>query len=192
MPYKIRNLKLKKDREIHLYQKLMALYFKGRLSCQRCGENRVAALQFHHRDPSQKEKSPTRMFRQGCSYKEIMLELNKCDVLCANCHSCEHTFWSEEEIEIMLDKIQRGYRKTNKFTQKLQNRDFGTIKTLYEKENLSTSQIGQLFNVRPESISDFLRKRGVCLRDKNERGKLISYQKTINLQEINKKYFTGR
>lgn len=51
--------------------------------CVSCGYNKcLAALDFHHtRD---KEKSPSGM--KNCSKAVGMLELNKCVLLCANCH----------------------------------------------------------------------------------------------------------
>lgn len=63
-----------------------AVAYKGG-SCERCGYDRcVAALTFHHRDPTTKsfgiaEKGVTR------SWKRVKEELDKCDLLCANCHA---------------------------------------------------------------------------------------------------------
>jgi hypothetical protein len=56
--------------------------------CQRCGYDKcVAALDFHHRDPS------TKLFavRAGKhTMAERVAEAHKCDVLCANCHRETH------------------------------------------------------------------------------------------------------
>lgn len=59
--------------------------------CSRCGYNKcVTALEFHHKDGSEKEF--------GISDRDIVLdwikikqELDKCEVLCANCHREEHS-----------------------------------------------------------------------------------------------------
>jgi hypothetical protein len=57
--------------------------------CERCGYNRCnAALEFHHRDPSKKD--PT---FQGIRYwglEKARKELDKCVLLCSNCHREEH------------------------------------------------------------------------------------------------------
>jgi len=53
--------------------------------CITCGYNKsVKALQFHHRDPSQ--KSFTIGKKNGLKWDTIRPELDKCDLLCANCH----------------------------------------------------------------------------------------------------------
>lgn len=65
-------------------QKLRAVAFKGG-ACAVCGYNRcVAALEFHHRDPEQKAFSIAP--RHGYKWEALQAELEKCDLLCANCH----------------------------------------------------------------------------------------------------------
>ena len=57
--------------------------------CIKCGYNKnYAALQFHHRNPEEKEFSwkKARMLTQS----KIDIELEKCDLLCANCHAELH------------------------------------------------------------------------------------------------------
>jgi HD-like signal output (HDOD) protein len=46
------------------------------------------ALQFHHRDHSTKEVTPARM--KLWSREKARLELDKCDLVCANCHAEIH------------------------------------------------------------------------------------------------------
>lgn len=59
-------------------------------SCQACGYSKCKdALEFHHKDPSQKDfgigsKGYTR------SFDKVRIELDKCVMLCANCHREEH------------------------------------------------------------------------------------------------------
>ncbi len=63
----------------------MAVDYKGG-KCQICGYNRcIDALEFHHNDLSKKEfgiseKGYTR------NWKSVMEELDKCIMICANCH----------------------------------------------------------------------------------------------------------
>jgi predicted HNH restriction endonuclease len=65
----------------------MCVEYKGG-KCEICGYNKcLAALDFHHLDPSQKEKEITRW--RMCNYKyhdELFTELDKCILVCANCH----------------------------------------------------------------------------------------------------------
>lgn len=63
---------------------------KAGLSCQECGESHPATLQFHHRDPAEKELSIAGAMSMGWSKKRVLSEIDKCDVLCANCHAKKH------------------------------------------------------------------------------------------------------
>lgn len=58
--------------------------------CQHCGySNCIEALDFHHLDPSEKDFgiSASGMTR---SWERIKSELDKCIMICANCHREEH------------------------------------------------------------------------------------------------------
>lgn len=56
--------------------------------CEGCGYNAsVAALEFHHRDPSTKEFGLGSF--QG-TWERLLEEAAKCDLLCANCHRTRH------------------------------------------------------------------------------------------------------
>lgn len=63
---------------------------KKTLSCIICGENRYYCLVFHHRNPSQKDETLSRMLGQLASIKRMQKEIEKCDVLCYNCHAEIH------------------------------------------------------------------------------------------------------
>ena len=58
--------------------------------CARCPENHPACLEFHHRDPKQKDMNISQMWRLGYSWERLTEEIAKCDVLCANCHRKLH------------------------------------------------------------------------------------------------------
>lgn len=62
--------------------------YKKTLSCTKCGENHPACLDFHHKDPSTKEFSISKMASN--SIERLKAEIAKCEVLCANCHRKEH------------------------------------------------------------------------------------------------------
>jgi hypothetical protein len=54
--------------------------------CVKCGESDPRVLDFHHRDPVQKETEVSKMVVNGLSLGRLQQEMDKCDVLCANCH----------------------------------------------------------------------------------------------------------
>jgi len=64
--------------------------YKDTLSCSNCGEERNPCLDFHHRDGDGKKISIADMPRQGYGRETILEEIEKCDVLCANCHRVLH------------------------------------------------------------------------------------------------------
>ena len=66
---------------------------KDKLKCSECFEDHPAVLDFHHIDPIYKEKNVSRMIYDGVSIKNIEKEIDKCIVLCSNCHRKLH--WNE-------------------------------------------------------------------------------------------------
>lgn len=76
-------------------KKKVAAYMESRggAKCQRCGYDKyIGALCFHHRDPN--EKDPT--WNKQMATERLYKELDKCDILCMNCHAEEHaTGWSD-------------------------------------------------------------------------------------------------
>lgn len=67
--------------------KIQAVKLKGG-KCENCGYNHyIGALEFHHLDPSEKEISFSKSRR---SFENLKAELEKCVLLCSNCHREEH------------------------------------------------------------------------------------------------------
>lgn len=68
--------------------KSKCIEYKGG-KCINCGYNKSpAALHFHHLDPSQKEFSLGG--RKTTSLENMKKEIDKCELLCANCHAEKH------------------------------------------------------------------------------------------------------
>lgn len=65
---------------------------KSQCKCAKCGDNRGYVLDYHHIDPSQKEDDIARMTSNTSSWDKVFEEINKCIVLCANCHREFHHF----------------------------------------------------------------------------------------------------
>ena len=57
--------------------------------CLKCGENKFYLLDFHHRNPEEKEGELSD-FSKGYNLDKFFEELQKCDLLCANCHREYH------------------------------------------------------------------------------------------------------
>lgn len=63
--------------------------------CQRCGFEHLAALDFHHVDPTLKEfrLSDAIVRTKKYTWEQIVSEVEKCELLCKNCHAIEHCTW---------------------------------------------------------------------------------------------------
>lgn len=69
--------------------------------CERCGYSKcVSALDFHHKDPSQKDFALSRNGHTR-SWKLLKEEADKCELVCSNCHREIH-----EELNGFKDKRQ--------------------------------------------------------------------------------------
>lgn len=59
--------------------------------CNHCGYNKsMAALHFHHVDPSTKKHQLDLRSLSNRSWDAILQEADKCILLCANCHAEHH------------------------------------------------------------------------------------------------------
>lgn len=81
--------------------KAEAVRYKGG-QCVRCGYSKcLAALHFHHRNRA--EKSFHMSLSQKTSLVSVRGELDKCDLVCANCHAeIEQEFW---DCSIMVSAL---------------------------------------------------------------------------------------
>lgn len=85
---KARSLKRRKLVEKEIREYLQNI--KISRGCLFCGEDHVACLDFHHIDPNEKEETISAIPKRGWSYERIDKELEKCIVLCSNCHRKLH------------------------------------------------------------------------------------------------------
>lgn len=70
----------------------LILYKGGK--CEKCGYDKCAgALQFHHKNPQEKEFSLSQInLSKELNMEQLYKEVDKCMLLCANCHAEEHYF----------------------------------------------------------------------------------------------------
>ena len=98
-------------------KKLAAVKYLGG-HCMICKQVFPAqAFNFHHRDPSTKKFDWGKLKLQ--SVQNIIIELDKCDLLCGNCHTIEHSGsknWEglESDAERFLIELKNGGVKTYK------------------------------------------------------------------------------
>ena len=75
--------------------------------CVKCGYSKSqGALEFHHVNREEKEVKLSLLINQGSPHEIICLELDKCIMLCRNCHTeFEGGVWSCE-----FEKVKLGYK----------------------------------------------------------------------------------
>jgi hypothetical protein len=64
--------------------------YKSTLSCCICGFSHPAAIDFHHRDPKEKIFNISIGPTIGKTIIQIKKEIDKCDIVCSNCHRIIH------------------------------------------------------------------------------------------------------
>ncbi len=70
------------------YRQTLRQYVLDYLSnhpCLMCGESDPVVLEFHHAR-GEKETDVSVLIGRGSSLEKLQVEIEKCDVLCANCH----------------------------------------------------------------------------------------------------------
>lgn len=95
--------------------KSKALEYAGN-KCQECGYNKCRrALHFHHIDPKTKEFGIFEArpgYKKTRNWENLKLEIDKCILLCANCHAELHDKDEKivhEEIQIKLTRLDIEY-----------------------------------------------------------------------------------
>ncbi len=69
--------------------------------CQVCGYNKcLSALDFHHLNPKEKDFSVARK-KMNVAHEKMRAELDKCVLLCANCHREEHRLLTLKEPSLL-------------------------------------------------------------------------------------------
>lgn len=78
----------RKAREMARYYDIAAVVAEYKKPCVRCGLDKPYLIEFHHRDPSEKEFVVAHWRKK--SKQAFIAEVKKCDPLCKNCHAEYH------------------------------------------------------------------------------------------------------
>lgn len=98
------------DRKKHQSQKVIdfrrkrkidALNYLGGMQCSACPYNKPipSVYAFHHKDPKEKDINFGKMKTNNIKWEDFLKELDKCIVLCHNCHAELHWSYSPEKDE---------------------------------------------------------------------------------------------
>jgi hypothetical protein len=91
---------------IRAYRRKLSLIEKAGGSCNRCGYNKnIAALEFHHLNPSEKEGKLDMRTLSNRSMDYINEEFSKCELLCSNCHRELHN--PEMDLDLINEIVEK-------------------------------------------------------------------------------------
>ena len=131
--------------------------YKGS-GCKKCGYNKCnAALTFHHLDKSTKSFGLTKTRNTFKSVQDITekfsSELDKCELLCANCHSEEHI------VDHLYLYALNNYDsiKVKEISQKF---DRKKIYELYFNQNKTQKEITEIIGIKKSTLSMIIKDFG--------------------------------
>ena len=111
--------------------------------CSICGYNKnISALEFHHSDPTHKEFALSKNI--DYSYEKLLKEVEKCVLLCANCHRELH----HPELDInLVSEIDINFKETIKEIKvctscggEISASSRGLCKTCYDKSRINENK----------------------------------------------------
>ena len=79
---------------------------KTKLDCVICGEKEPICLDFHHKVGSEKKFKIAKA--ESKSWENIMKELEKCVILCSNCHRKLHHYLDNKIDHELLEKVKNS------------------------------------------------------------------------------------
>ena len=127
---------------------------KSQLKCERCSESHPGCLEFHHLDPADKEINLSEaVANKGWSKEKIVNELQKCIVLCSNCHRKLHWELRQTVIQPETPKaIRIGARKVERPSKE------ELEKMIWET---SVSEVSRQFGVSNVAVAKWCKKYGI-------------------------------
>ena len=110
----LENEKLPKEnsRSSYSYQKERGFKRKCELvllkggCCSKCGyDKNLSALEFHHKNPSEKESRLDVRILTNRTWEFILKEAEKCELVCSNCHAeHHHPTWGDWRSQLELNQ----------------------------------------------------------------------------------------
>ena len=161
----------------HWARKIRCIREAGKF-CKSCGVNIEESpwlAAFHHRDPDTKEFEISRMFTRS-SFSELIDEIEKCDLLCHNCHSSEHI-----NMNSYIKLIKTAREKSNtihEYTTGRKNIDKSKLINLY-KEGMSDVKISKRLGITRSAV--YYHRSKLNLKINNVRDKSIDIDKVQQL-----------
>lgn len=165
--------------------KKVILEYKGSYSCEKCGYNKnIGCLDFHH-------PNNDKIFNLGDIGKNLTLEklttniideINKCEVLCRNCHQLEHVK-NKNYIEKYYNEI---VEKTENYKEKRSKIDENVIYDMYITKDMRIVNMCKELNLPKSTVSTIIKRleiKGILVKKVIEK-KEKAIKKCIRCGEI--------
>lgn len=146
--------------------KKILIEYKGE-KCEICGYNKCAdAMEFHHLNPKEKSFS----ISDSCSFglNKLKAEVDKCILVCSNCHKEIHSKIREEENLKKQEIIKNNILKYKDIIEKNRAISAYSIKNLNPedikediKNGLNNKEIALKHQVSLSSIKRYMKKHGI-------------------------------
>lgn len=176
-------------------KKIMATNLLGG-KCKKCGNDDVFVLEFHHIDPNEKDEEIQDI--RGKQWSSIKKEIEKCELLCRNCHSETHHPNSIKKTKEKLLNIKGangcsicGYNKNHSCL------DFHHRESRNKKFNFAHIKIYDTFcdsenqKIKSKDIYSELKKCDVVCKNCHKKNTYIDIDRFERLRdEIYQKVFT--
>jgi Mor family transcriptional regulator len=122
--------------------------------CIECGQTDYLLLDFHHRNPDEKEFGLCQITAH-MAWEAIEKEALKCDLLCRECHALFHSEDLRKRILVCWDKIQSKMQDVHEVTKPALDKE-----QIYQllKSKKTVSQVASIIGKGIGSVSEVARK----------------------------------
>lgn len=152
--------------------------------CEECGYDKyIGALDFHHTDPLKKDFTIAHA-RLKRFDESVIKELDKCQLLCANCHREVHQVYNTEELEQFFNKPRKekaeyfckcGNKRSKraklcKVCQNSTATNRSVEDVIAKIKETNWVEAGKHFGVTDNALRKFLRRRNIDIKSLESRG----------------------
>ena len=168
--------------------------------CEICGYSKcIDALDFHHLNPEEKQFN---LSSAKVSFEKAKKEVDKCILVCANCHREIHYTINQEKQQKEKEQCKQFYiealnDRENSKEKKIRNSYLFLKETdiFKDMENqMSRNEIFQKYHINNRTFNKFLKENGITYNNKKvvvnkpSKEELIELLKTYNVNQISKMY----
>lgn len=143
---------------------------KKRSVCAECGEQRWYLLQFHHTDPTVKEFNISQSARWPL--RKVKNEIDKCSVLCANCHIAFHYRERETKKQAKCAQARSKVARTSRRPSEQ------TLRSLAETH--PAQAVARIYGVSGPCVRKWLLSYGITPRPRGYWTKLYAVARTAS------------